>query len=156
MYSKLLSAALFATTYTVALANPTVYLIRHGEKPDDGSTGLSTQGEDRAQCLRQVFDGKRNRPYLTVLPLAEDLGLDVDISCDRDDPKCVKDAVDNYDGDGNILICWEHDALTDIAEELGDDHAPEYPDDRYDLIWTNPSPYDEITAETSERCPGLD
>ncbi|KAL4733924.1 hypothetical protein BDV11DRAFT_213296 [Aspergillus similis] len=174
MYSKILSAALLATTYTVALAKPTVYLIRHGEKPDDGSTGLSTQGEDRAQCLRQVFgassgydigcimamtpkdDGKRDRPYLTVLPLAEELGLDVDISCDRDDPECVKDVVDNFDGDGNILICWEHDALTDIVEELGDDDAPEYPDDRYDLIWTDPYPYDEITAETSEACPGLD
>jgi hypothetical protein len=62
--------------------------------------------------------------------LAEDLGLDVDISCDRDNPECVKDVVDNFDGDGNILICWEHDALTDIVEELGDDDAPEYPDDR--------------------------
>jgi hypothetical protein len=60
----------------------------------------------------------------------EDLGLDVDTSCDRDDPECVKNAVDNYDGDGDILICWEHDALTGIVEELGDDDAPEYPDDR--------------------------
>lgn len=49
-------------------------------------------------------DGKRTRPYETVLPLSGDLGLDVDLSCDRDDPKCVKDAVEDYDGDGNILI----------------------------------------------------
>lgn len=55
MYSKIISAALLATTYTLTFAKPTVYLIRHGEKPDDGSTGLSAQGEDRAQCLRQVF-----------------------------------------------------------------------------------------------------
>jgi hypothetical protein len=34
----------------------TVYLIRHGEKPsDDDTTGLSTQGVQRAQCLRSVF-----------------------------------------------------------------------------------------------------
>ncbi len=33
----------------------TVYLIRHGEKPDDGGNGLTTQGEQRAQCLRNVF-----------------------------------------------------------------------------------------------------
>ena len=33
----------------------TVYLIRHGEKPSDGSNGLSAQGEERAQCLRTVF-----------------------------------------------------------------------------------------------------
>jgi hypothetical protein len=48
---KLLPIALLAT---LAVADPTVYLIRHGEKPDDGN-GLSTQGLERAQCLRSVF-----------------------------------------------------------------------------------------------------
>lgn len=43
----------------------------------------------------------------------------MDISCDRDDPGCVKDVVDGYTGSGNILICWEHDELTDIVKELG-------------------------------------
>lgn len=64
-------------------------------------------------------------------PLANDLGLSVDTSCDRDDQDCVADVVDDYDGPGNILICWEHDALHDIVKELGDDDAPDYPDDRY-------------------------
>lgn len=27
---------------------------------------------------------------------------------------------------------------------------------RYDIIWTDPSPYDVVTSETSENCPGLD
>ncbi|KAJ5691886.1 hypothetical protein N7462_001309 [Penicillium macrosclerotiorum] len=161
------------TAATLAVADPTVYLIRHGEKPDDGD-GLSTQGEERAQCLRGVFgasssydigyimamtpksDGSRQRPYDTVKPLADDLGLTVDTSCDRDDPGCVKDVVDDYSGSGNILICWEHDALHDIVKKLGDDDAPDYPDDRYDIIWTDPSPYDDITSETSENCAGLD
>jgi hypothetical protein len=75
-------------------------------------------------------DGKRIRPYQTVLPLANDLGLEVDISCDRDDPECVRDVIEDYNGEGNILVCWEHDALTDIVEELGMDDAPEYPGDR--------------------------
>jgi hypothetical protein len=108
-----------------------------------------------------------------VEPLAEDLGLTVDTSCDRDDPKCVRDVVEGYTGSGNILICWEHDALTEIVDKLGDDDAPSYPDDRsvvfkykltipwlnnlrFDLIWTDPYPYSEITAQTSEQCPGLD
>ena len=64
-------------------------------------------------------------------PLAADLGLEVDISCDRDDPKCVEDVVKDYDGEGNILICWQHDALTDIVDELGVDDAPEYDSDMY-------------------------
>lgn len=37
-----------------AAARPTVYLIRHGEKPDRGNE-LSAQGQQRAQCLRSVF-----------------------------------------------------------------------------------------------------
>ncbi|QKX63754.1 uncharacterized protein TRUGW13939_10925 [Talaromyces rugulosus] len=166
-----LSLALFGSA---SLADPTVYLIRHGEKPDDGDPGLSSVGAQRAQCLRSVFgassqynigyilaqayksDGSRDRPYETVEPLAEDLGLTVDTSCDRDDPKCVKDAVKDYDGEGNILICWEHKALTDIVDKLGYDDAPDYPDDSYNIIWTDPSPYDNITAQTSENCAGLD
>ncbi|PIG83073.1 phosphoglycerate mutase family protein [Aspergillus arachidicola] len=169
----LLSYYLLAAAAT-AMASPTVYLIRHGEKPDDGGDGLSAQGVQRAQCLRSVFgkdskynigyimaqtpkkSGKRTRPYETVLPLAEDLGLTVDTSCDRDDPKCVKKAVEEYKGDGNILICWQHEALTDIVKKLGAKDAPEYPSDRFDLIWTDPSPYTEITETTSEQCPGLD
>ncbi|KAH6885932.1 hypothetical protein B0T10DRAFT_563913 [Thelonectria olida] len=157
----------------LAAAKPTVYLIRHGEKPDDGN-GLSVQGEMRAECLRNVFgssskynighimaqayksSGKRQRPYLTVLPLAGDLDLTVDTSCDRDDNDCVVDVVEGYDGNGNILICWEHDELNNIAEALGADDVDNYPDDRYDIIWTDPYPYSDITSETSENCPGLD
>ena len=41
-------------TLSVTVADPTVYLIRHGEKPSSGN-GLDAQGEQRAQCLRTVF-----------------------------------------------------------------------------------------------------
>ncbi|CAJ2512067.1 Uu.00g076920.m01.CDS01 [Anthostomella pinea] len=157
----------------VAVAKPTVYFIRHGEKPDEGN-GLSVEGEQRAECLRTVFgassqynighimaqtpkdSGKRQRPYLTVRPLADDLGLTVDVSCDRDDEACVADVVDDYDGDGNILICWEHHQLSKLAEELGADDVDDYPDDSYDLIWTAPYDYSEIVSITSENCPALD
>lgn len=123
------------------------------------------------------LDGKRARPRDTVQPLATDLGLTVDISCDRDDAKCVEDVVKGYKGPGNILICWEHDALSDIVDELGakKSNVPQYPDDKYapsanfanqaytytyvrfNIIWTDPFPYDEgVISQTSENCPGLD
>jgi hypothetical protein len=35
-------------------SKPTVYFIRHGEKPVDGD-GLSADGLQRAECLRNVF-----------------------------------------------------------------------------------------------------
>lgn len=44
----------------------------------------------------------------------------------------MEDVVKGYTGAGNILICWEHDALSDIVDELGkDDNPPTYPDDAY-------------------------
>ncbi|KAG0347484.1 hypothetical protein BG005_000128 [Podila minutissima] len=169
-----LSLIVLSTLIAAAPApKPTIYLIRHGEKPSDGSTGLSSDGEKRAQCLRKVFgasskynigyimaqkyksDGSRARPYLTVKPLAKDLGLTVDTKCDRDDPKCVKKAIGKYTGSGNILICWQHDALTDIAESLGDDTPPKYPDDLFGQIWTDLAPYADVTTITEEDCPGL-
>lgn len=38
----------------LASAKATVYLIRHGEKPNSAN-GLSAKGEKRAKCLRKVF-----------------------------------------------------------------------------------------------------
>ncbi|KAE8443537.1 hypothetical protein EG329_001777 [Mollisiaceae sp. DMI_Dod_QoI] len=197
MFLKQFLFPLLAATTAVS-AQSTVYLIRHGEKPADGSDGLSAQGVERAQCLRTVFGssssydieyiiaeqpkssqchstpptlsmyegnilmnsyelgGARTRPLETVQPLANDLGLSVDTSCDRDDQKCVAKLVDKYSGGGNILICWEHDNLSDIVKALGDKKPPDYPDDSFNIIWTDPSPYKTITTMTSEDCPGLD
>lgn len=80
------------------------------------------------------IDGKRARPYETVKPLAWDLDLEVDISCERNDYKCVQDAVKSHDGKGNILICWEHHRITNIIQKLRDHDAPIYPDDRWVLM----------------------
>ncbi|PRP76388.1 meckelin [Planoprotostelium fungivorum] len=134
-----------------------VYLIRHGEKPADGGEGLSEAGKKRAQCLRKVFgvtspyeigyilaqqykaDGSRKRPYDTVKNLAADLGLEVDVSCDRDDADCVAHQIKKYhkqDNSKHVLVCWEHGRLTDIAQALDVDGKPEYPGERFDLIWT--------------------
>jgi hypothetical protein len=64
-----------------------------------------------------------------------------------------------------VLICWEHGQLAKIATALGvEKYAKstgwtgpvDYPDDRFDLIWTVPSPYDEIVSITSEGVQGLD
>ncbi|KJZ77666.1 hypothetical protein HIM_02843 [Hirsutella minnesotensis 3608] len=159
----------------LAVAKPTVYFIRHGEKPDDRSIPtLSPRGRQRAQCIRNVFgresrfnidyimaekpkkNGKRQRPFQTVAPLASDLGLEVDTSCGKNDIDCVVDAIEEYDGEGNILICWEHKRLKEIAKALGARHVEKYPKWSFDLIWVDPYPYDRIVDIISEDCPGLD
>lgn len=55
LLSPLLAAMAAMAAVTVVTARPTVYFIRHGEKPKDGGTGLSADGLERAQCIRSVF-----------------------------------------------------------------------------------------------------
>ncbi|EHK39616.1 uncharacterized protein TrAtP1_006887 [Trichoderma atroviride] len=167
--------AAFVLLAGAALASAqNVYFIRHGEKPsDDDDPNLSAQGLERAQCLRTVFGASsqynigyiiaekpksdsRLRPLDTVTPLAQDLGLTVDTSCGKTKSDCVADLVSGYNGSGNILICWEHSELTNIADAMGIKKPPTYPDDSFNLIWTSPAPYTAVTSITSENCPGLD
>ncbi|KIW90005.1 uncharacterized protein Z519_09435 [Cladophialophora bantiana CBS 173.52] len=150
---------------------------------EDGP-GLSAQGIDRAQSLVQVFGrsspydigyiiaqkphkhDKQTRPYLTVTPLAESLkpyGVPFNFTINRDDVDKVAEAVHDYIkgkgdfvGKGNVLICWEHDALEKIAKAIGVENVPDYPGSRFDLIWTIEPPYKKINSITSENAPGLD
>eukprot|EP01117_Protostelium_nocturnum_P001050 TRINITY_DN11373_c0_g1_i1.p1 TRINITY_DN11373_c0_g1~~TRINITY_DN11373_c0_g1_i1.p1 ORF type:complete len:195 (-),score=55.59 TRINITY_DN11373_c0_g1_i1:70-654(-) len=156
--------------------NNSIFLIRHGEKPeDDEIVGLNERGKKRAQCLRKVFgasslykigkimamtpkpNGKQSRPLLTVQPLAADLNITVDIKCQKEDLDCVKDSVDKWNKSNqgkNILLCWEHKMLNNIAKALGVKKAQNYPSDHYDLIWKLWN--NDIVSVTSEKCPGLD
>ncbi|CAK97483.1 SURF6-domain-containing protein [Aspergillus niger ATCC 13496] len=128
---------------------PTVYLIRHGEKPPDPEdSGLNADGFKRAECLREVFGvgspydighvmapkinkrGQHRRSYETVLPVAKDLDLPVDTSCKRNRVKCVAKRIREFKGTGNILISWRHGKMREIVQELGYEDPPEYPEDR--------------------------
>ncbi|GAA5840401.1 hypothetical protein JCM3766R1_000279 [Sporobolomyces carnicolor] len=152
-----------------------VYLIRHGEKGPRGETGLNSKGKKRAKCLRNLlatrrfnvglilaeeFDRKthkRRRPYDTVKPIADRLGLRVDTECQVDDARCVREKVERYakrGGKGDVLICWKHSMLNVIAHELGAPKTRPYPDDRYDIMWT--LHHSRLISKESEHCPGLD
>ena len=149
-----------------------IYLIRHGEKVDDDHIGLSPEGEERAGCVERLFsqdalevgaiitqdykpNGKRIRPYDTVKPLADHLGLTIDHHCDRDDEACAIHAITKAARRGakRILVCWEHDALSDIAERLGVPGLV-YPSERFDLVWQIAD--GRLVRMFSEECPELD
>lgn len=150
----------------------TVFLIRHGEKIDDDHTGLSERGEERADCITGLFsqgamkvdaiitqdyksNGKRIRPYDTVMGLAAKLGVTVDHHCDRDDTECAANTIAKAAKDGakQVLVCWEHDALSDIAAAIGVQGIT-YPDDRFDLVYEIRN--GQLHATLSEDCPSLD
>jgi len=110
-------------------------------------------------------DGNRARPYDTVQPLSEDLGIKIDSKIDRDDVQGAADAAKAYSGPGNVLLCWEHGELAKIGAAMGIKGYAEstgwtgpvvYPDDRFDLIWTVKDPYDTVDSVTSEGVEGLD
>ena len=150
-------------------AKPKIYLIRHGEKPGNGLSGLNAMGVARAQGLVHVFepgsefnikriiaqkpkaDGKRGRPLETVEPLASSLGLTVNTDREREEVSEVASDVLKYireAGAGDVLICWEHKRLRDIVVAFGVEHAPEYDSGRYDLLWKLGRPYDVVYVTT--------
>jgi hypothetical protein len=109
--------------------------------------------------------GGRQRPYDTVKPLADALGLKVHKKIERDDYAGAASEALSFEGPGNVLLCWEHHSLGGIAKAIGiQGYAAatgwtgevKYPGDRFDLIWVVPPPYTEITVVGSEQVPGLD
>jgi len=131
--------ALFATTVFAAPAQ--VIIIRHGEKPEQGS-GLNEQGFQRAKALVGFFETapavlQHGTPFAiyamapkhsdssiraiqTVTPLADALELTINTSYTRDQVAgLVKDIMENPDYTGRlVLVCWEHKVIVDIAAAL--------------------------------------
>jgi hypothetical protein len=122
--------------------NTNILMIRHAEKPDSG-TGLAVEGQERAQAYVIYFqnyslDGnslkldylfaaadssESHRPRLTIEPLSEAIGLEInDKHKDKDFQKVADDILQNAKyNDSNILICWHHGEILDLAAALGVD-----------------------------------
>jgi hypothetical protein len=124
------------------LADTTVLIIRHAEKPDSGA-GLTPAGEARAQAYVGYFehfslngqpmrpdwlvaaaDSKQSmRPRLTIEPLSQALNLPID---DRFSDKQAKDLADALRSENHgsiVLICWHHGEIPKLIHELGADAA---------------------------------
>lgn len=154
----------------------TVYLIRNAETNTKKlGSGLNMTGVVRSECLPSVFgpgmnlmvgyiiaeppkkDGSATEAVDTVIPLAQSLGIPIDTSCGRDDKDCVGDALSAFAKNNpttNMLVVWGSDVLPDIAEDLGVNDVPDWPQKRYDLVWTIQK--NKLRNRTSEACPGID
>jgi hypothetical protein len=125
--------------------NATILMIRHGEKPDSGSdVGLTVAGQERAQAYAVYFqnvtvNGSQplalsylfaaadssgsHRPRLTIQPLSQALGLSINDSYLETDLTGIQQEIcgdPRYEG-VNILICWHHEEILQLAEALGVD-----------------------------------
>jgi hypothetical protein len=156
-----------------------VFFIRHGEKPYPDNKELSPRGAQRATGLvkhfaalakkmgikigsvcaqRSAFEEKgrkgptSKRPVDTVVPLAKALKLPgVTKYWPEDYPAMVRDIMA---GGKAAVICWEHDALTEVAKAFGVKLV--WPEGRYDvtyvLTWANGKP--KLTTTFQNLLPG--
>jgi hypothetical protein len=139
------------------LADATVLVIRHAEKPETG-TDLTPTGVARAKAYSNYFhsyqiDGKpvhvdyvfatadskgSHRERLTVEPLAQSMHLTPDLrfknkACDE-----LVSAIKAKSYGKTILICWHHGKIPDILTALGADPAKLLPGGKWpgeDFDW---------------------
>ena len=138
-----MSAASAPTAHPTPMpASATIFLIRHGEKPDSGS-GLSPAGQERADAYVKYFQNLKDpqgkiiywdylfactdsensdRPLLTITPLAAALKKKVDTNYkDNGYSKLVAHFQQNakqYAG-SSILICWHHGEILQLTQAMG-------------------------------------
>lgn len=120
--------------------NTNILMVRHAEKPDKGH-GLAVAGQERAQAYTVFFQNYRlplrhlkleylfatadthasHRPRLTIEPLSKVLGLKINDKHADDDYGVVAEHIlenSKYDN-SDILICWHHGKILQLAEALG-------------------------------------
>jgi broad specificity phosphatase PhoE len=148
--------------------NRSIFIIRHGEKPSPGH-GVDAAGEhdkhslvplgwQRAGALATLFAGtraafpeptqliapryakhpSRERTHQTITPLAALLGLEIKSPYEKGREKKLAGKVAEATS-GVTLICWEHDHIPAIAENIptppGTVIPASWPGARFDVVW---------------------
>lgn len=135
---------------TTGLADATVLIVRHGEKPDSGS-GLSPAGQARAQAYVAYFqpfmlDGAPFRPdvlmasadskssareRLTLTPLSQALKLPIDQRFADRDVQGLVAALSSEAHGKSILIAWHHGQLAKLIKAFGADAGSLLPNGKW-------------------------
>jgi hypothetical protein len=140
------------------LANNTVLIVRHTEKPEAG-TGLTPQGEERARLYAKYFqqfqedglsipvdslyagaDSKNSfRPRLTLEPLSKATGLPLHLKVGTKDSELLITELKTEAHGQHPLIAWRHGEIPTLLRAFG--ASPEsllpngvWPDDVFDWV----------------------
>ena len=119
--------------------NTNILMVRHAEKPDSGKR-LSVAGQERAHAYAVYFQNymlngtllklsytfatadssQSQRPRLTMEPLANAMGMEIDARYQENDYQKVADEIlqNSKYHQSNILICWHHGEILELAAAL--------------------------------------
>ncbi len=142
-----------------AVAQDSVIILRHGEKPKKGDN-LNCKGLNRAIALPRMLESrygvpdyiyvpkmkegnvtKHSRMFQTVTPLAARYNISINTKFEKTDStgvaKELKALMTKNHKKGNILVVWEHHNAMPISRALGvpASQVPVWADDDYDSIW---------------------
>ena len=142
-----LLAALVACFATPALAQATVFVVRHAERADDGAAkleddpDLSAAGRARAEALAAaledagvtaIFATQYKRTHQTAAPLAKALGLSV-ATVHSDDIAGLVEQLKKVKG--NALVVSHSGSVPKLVTALSGTKAPELGHDDYDNLF---------------------
>ena len=161
LLAVIISAALPAFSSSdekLALKDTTILIIRHAEKPDEGS-GLSPDGAARAEAYVNYFknftiDGQplkltymfaaadskaSRRPRLTLEPASRSLGLPIDTRFKNKDFQGLVEDIQTQSHGNAILIAWHHEKIPALLQALGADpvqviQKAKWPEDIFDWV----------------------
>lgn len=154
----LLALPALAQTSKNSLANNTVLIVRHAEKPETG-TGLRARGEARAalyvhyfepfhedgmsvkvDCLYAGADSQKSfRPRLTLEPLAKATGMPLHDQIGTKEPERLVHELETTEHGAHPLVSWRHGEIPALLTAFG--AAPEkllpggkWPDEVFDWV----------------------
>jgi hypothetical protein len=98
---------------------------------------LLTYGKPVAVYAQQPSDKRPSRRCVeTVKPLAVAMATEVQQFPHSEFAKMVKAVLKRRKNDGKtVVICWDHDALPEIAAALGVKACPRWPGRDFDRLW---------------------
>ncbi|HEY5798615.1 MAG TPA: phosphoglycerate mutase family protein [Burkholderiaceae bacterium] len=126
-----------------AMADTTVYLVRHGEKVADGSKdpALSPEGQARARNIAailsragiaRIYSTPYQRTQQTAQPLAAQLGLPVQ---SYDPSKQAEFAREVLKDNRTALIVGHSNTLTALVTHLGGAPGADIPETEYERLY---------------------
>jgi hypothetical protein len=100
--------------------------------------GLATPTELYAPDYGSKKTTAGHRPHETILPLSELVKLEIKTKYSEGEEAALAEHVAS-ETSGVTLICWEHNAILEIARSMpllpGPEIPTKWPDDRFDVVW---------------------